>query len=185
MKTTIKITIIFLLFFCCQFKLYALQGEPVPGAEVFVELEPDDQPIVNNPTNEGNYNFHSLPKGTYNLYVVLPTLAIQTNEINAKKIFYTEESGYDTNSKCFLLNNKTQLCQIQLLGLKNIDINSIKNIDKKSKSKPHKAIAILKFTVTQNGGKINLNLGSIPQVNYKSLLQNFKSNKTFSAKSNY
>lgn len=27
-------------------------GEPVPGAEVFVELEPDDQPIFNNPTNE-------------------------------------------------------------------------------------------------------------------------------------
>jgi len=29
-----------------------LPGEPVPGAEIYIELEPDDEPIVNNPTNE-------------------------------------------------------------------------------------------------------------------------------------
>ncbi len=27
-------------------------GEPVPGAEIYIELEPDDEPIINNPTGE-------------------------------------------------------------------------------------------------------------------------------------
>lgn len=40
-----------------------LVGEPVPGAEVFVELEPDDQPIANVQTNnEGEFIF-SFPSG--------------------------------------------------------------------------------------------------------------------------
>ncbi|WP_040432840.1 carboxypeptidase-like regulatory domain-containing protein [Chlorobium ferrooxidans] len=39
-------------------------GEPVPGAEIYVELEPDDQPIVCSETNEsGEFSFSSLPQG--------------------------------------------------------------------------------------------------------------------------
>ncbi|MDP3453349.1 MAG: hypothetical protein Q8R90_10385 [Bacteroidales bacterium] len=32
-----------------------LPGEPVPGAEIYVELEPDDEPIINSTTNEEGF----------------------------------------------------------------------------------------------------------------------------------
>jgi hypothetical protein len=42
-----------------------LVGEPVPGAEIYVELEPDDEPIMNNTTDDaGNFELSSLPQGT-------------------------------------------------------------------------------------------------------------------------
>ncbi len=35
-----------------------MTGEPVPGAEIYVELEPDDEPIANVITNdEGEFSF--------------------------------------------------------------------------------------------------------------------------------
>lgn len=66
MKTIKKPLILFtaisslaLILFTTFFNLQAreplpsfLAGEPVPGAEIYVELEPDDEPIFNNPTNE-------------------------------------------------------------------------------------------------------------------------------------
>ena len=37
-------------------------GEPVPGAEVYIELEPDDEPIFNTTTDENGYfEFSELP----------------------------------------------------------------------------------------------------------------------------
>jgi hypothetical protein len=41
-------------------------GEPIPGAEIYVELEPDDEPICNGETNgEGEYSISSvLPSST-------------------------------------------------------------------------------------------------------------------------
>ncbi|HBZ26146.1 MAG TPA: hypothetical protein DEO54_07900 [Rikenellaceae bacterium] len=36
-------------------------GEPVPGAEIYIELEPDDEPILNNPTDEWGYVESELP----------------------------------------------------------------------------------------------------------------------------
>jgi hypothetical protein len=40
-------------------------AEPVPGAEIYIELEPDDEPIINVPTNEnGEFELVSLPQGT-------------------------------------------------------------------------------------------------------------------------
>lgn len=66
MKTIKKPLILFtaisslaLILFTTFFNLQAreplpsfLAGEPVPGAEIYVELEPDDEPIFNDPTNE-------------------------------------------------------------------------------------------------------------------------------------
>jgi hypothetical protein len=35
-----------------------LSGEPVPGAEIYIELEPDDEPIANVQTNmDGEFSF--------------------------------------------------------------------------------------------------------------------------------
>lgn len=49
------LSICILLLLCG--KSQAAMGEPVPGAEVYIELEPDDQPIANGPTNtEGEFS---------------------------------------------------------------------------------------------------------------------------------
>jgi len=49
-------------------------GEPVSGAEVFLEQEPDDEPISNTASNStGHYEFDSIPVGyTYRLNVDIP-----------------------------------------------------------------------------------------------------------------
>ena len=52
-------------------------GEPVPGAEVFLELEPDEQPIANTKSDttgglDGYYGFENVANGSYSIYVEIP-----------------------------------------------------------------------------------------------------------------
>jgi len=56
--------------------LAKLAGEPVPGAEVFVEQEPNDEPIANTVTDTlGNWDISNIPVGTgYKLKVDIPGL---------------------------------------------------------------------------------------------------------------
>lgn len=64
-----------------------LVGEPVPGAEVYVELEPDDEPIANVQTNnEGEFVF-SFPNGikvpevgTLSITITPPKNLLQSKE---------------------------------------------------------------------------------------------------------
>lgn len=53
----------------------AIMGEPVPGAEITLEQEPDDEPIAN-VTTEGNgeYIFTHVPDGLFKLSVDVPGL---------------------------------------------------------------------------------------------------------------
>ena len=55
-----------------------LVGEPVPGAEVFVEQEPNDEPIANTETDTlGNWNIPEIPIGVgYKLSVDIPGLPL-------------------------------------------------------------------------------------------------------------
>lgn len=67
MKTFKIVFVVFLIFSMAIPELFSAQseasGEPVPGAEVYVELEPDDEPIANVTTNsEGEFEF-SFPPG--------------------------------------------------------------------------------------------------------------------------
>ncbi|MBI5219168.1 MAG: T9SS type A sorting domain-containing protein [Bacteroidia bacterium] len=59
-------------------------GEPVPGAEVYVELEPDDEPIANTQTDtSGNYGFGGLPAGNdYTMSVDIPGLPLVSTFIH-------------------------------------------------------------------------------------------------------
>lgn len=46
------------------------EGEPIPGAEIYVELEPDDVPILNvDSDTSGNYFASGLPAGIYGITV--------------------------------------------------------------------------------------------------------------------
>jgi hypothetical protein len=48
-------------------------GEPVEGAEVFVEQQPNDTPIAfDNTDASGYYEMNNLPAGSYDLYVDIP-----------------------------------------------------------------------------------------------------------------
>lgn len=48
-------------------------GEPVPGAEIYIEQEPSDEPIANTTTDTaGVYTFDQLSDGTYSIYVDIP-----------------------------------------------------------------------------------------------------------------
>lgn len=51
-------------------------GEPVPGAEVYIEQEPNDQPVVTQKTDTlGNFIFPGIPTGnTFTIYVDIPGL---------------------------------------------------------------------------------------------------------------
>ena len=71
--------------------LAKLVGEPVPGAEVFVEQEPNDEPIANTETDSlGNWDIGNLPVGTgYKLTVDIPGLpqlsSYEGLEVNSTK----------------------------------------------------------------------------------------------------
>lgn len=59
------------------------EGEPVPGAEVFVELEPDDEPITySTSTNNGEYSITNIPSGRYSLYVDISGIPLITSYTN-------------------------------------------------------------------------------------------------------
>lgn len=64
---------ILVVFFCIN-KVHAqAMGEPVPGAEVYVDLEADDVPIMKGKTDHiGTYHFKNLKSGTYKLVCKLP-----------------------------------------------------------------------------------------------------------------
>lgn len=51
-------------------------GEPVPGAEVYIEQEPNDQPVLCSETDTaGNYSFNDIPDGSlFKLSVDVPGL---------------------------------------------------------------------------------------------------------------
>lgn len=76
------------LFFCVILLLFSslysfsppLAREPVPGAEIYVELEPDDEPIANIQTNNDGEFVFSIPegiklpkKGVFSITITPPT----------------------------------------------------------------------------------------------------------------
>jgi hypothetical protein len=81
MKKLMLPIVLTFIFAIISIPLVALIGEPVPGAEVYIELEPDDEPIINVPTNEeGEFMFEFPPtipipkKGSFKMTIVPPSL---------------------------------------------------------------------------------------------------------------
>lgn len=53
----------------------SIEGEPVPGADITLEQEPDDEPIANNTTDvNGGFTFNNVGSGNYSLRVDIPGL---------------------------------------------------------------------------------------------------------------
>ena len=78
-------------------------GEPIPGAEITLEQEPDDEPImVTTSGNDGTYDFLDIPAGLYSLSVEIPgmpqfstyTLSLTTTDTVFSDIdFYVDTAG--------------------------------------------------------------------------------------------
>lgn len=50
-------------------------GDPVPGAEVYIEQEPNDEPVANTTTDvDGRFSFGGLGDSLYSIYVDIPGL---------------------------------------------------------------------------------------------------------------
>ena len=68
-----------LVLLLCFNNVKAFMGEPVPGAEVYIELEPDDQPIANVTTDQnGEFSFTTnnipnFPKNGKFIFIITPT----------------------------------------------------------------------------------------------------------------
>ena len=71
----------------------SIMGEPVPGAEISVEQEPDDMPIMQTSSKEdGSYIFTDVPAGVYSLNIDIPGVP----QISTHSIILSEnESIYE------------------------------------------------------------------------------------------
>ena len=74
---------------------YKEMGEPVKGSEIYIELEPDDEPIANTASDTtGFWEVTGLPEGTYSIYVDIPGLPMLSTysnlTLNPEKPYYNE-----------------------------------------------------------------------------------------------
>jgi hypothetical protein len=170
MKTQITFIVSLLsIFFFVNPLFAAIPGEPVPGGEIYIELEPDDEPIIPVDNGEGDFTFTGLEPGTYSVIVNLPstnTLSVYTNE-KAKEYPKIKESGYYHKKNQYFLSKNKGLFLIQLKEIKSIDLKSINVASKQIKGKDSKnKTCILKFNVPSKNSKIVFNLKSITPEEY-------------------
>ncbi len=173
MKTIKKPLILFtaisslaLILFTTFFNLQAreplpsfLAGEPVPGGEIYIELEPDDEPICNDTTNdEGDVSFYAIisPPEIPNI-PVLPVISVYVT-LNDKIItdlnkILLEKSPVRKNSQPFgkynfVLTTSVEKQKIEKKFVVDIKDNEALKSLSKSKSGPFK-ITLPKITPEQ------------------------------------
>jgi hypothetical protein len=185
MKT--KLTPFAVLFFSLTIlsPLYAGapdQGEPVPGAEIYVELEPDDEPISATNTEDGEFTFEGLTPGNYQVIVKLPDKSIESfTSKEAIKNPNIKQSGYYHKKGQYFLSKNRGLFLIELKDFKKINENGIMVSSKTIIGKGNKnSVAILQFQVTGKKGKIVISLGSVKPKNYNSEIINARTTGPFS-----
>lgn len=123
------------------------EGEPIPGAEIYVELEPDDQPIANTQTdNSGFYSVENLPMGSYSIIVQIPgcpmvdSLTVNlsaSNPVSTQNNYFVELSGnmvQDTARYYGIDANSSDIKSIEIFPNPakeniNISISLNKNLD--------------------------------------------------------
>ncbi len=127
MKT--KLTPIAVLLFSLTIlsPLYAgkpLKGEPIPGAEIYVELE-DDSPITATTSEKGTFTFEGLKPGNYQVIVRLPEKSIEsyTNKEAIKNPNITKSGYYHKKGQYFLSKNR---------GLFLIELEDYKKVNDKT-----------------------------------------------------
>ncbi|MBI4649362.1 MAG: carboxypeptidase regulatory-like domain-containing protein [Bacteroidia bacterium] len=82
-------------------------GDPVPGAEIYIEQEPSEEPIANIETDtSGYYEFGNIPDGDYSIWVEIPGFPMlstyeftvnDTNTVFDGLNFYVDTTANDGN----------------------------------------------------------------------------------------
>ncbi len=84
----------------------SIAGEPVPGAEVTLEQEPDDEPISNTPTDEvGGYEFTNVPTGLFSLRIDIPGIP----QFSTHTIILTDDDPNHNNMDFIVDTNATSM----------------------------------------------------------------------------
>lgn len=183
MKT--KLTSIFVLLFCLTIfsPLYAgIPGEPVPGAEIYLELEPDDEAFSATSSENGTFTFEGLKPGIYHVIVRLPEKSIESySNKEAIKNPNIKISGYYHKKEQYFLSKNRGLFLIKLKDYKKVDEKVIMVSSKTMKGKEKKnTMAILRFQVTGKNGKMVISLDSIKPKEYNSEITNARTGGPFS-----
>ena len=140
-----------------------LKGELVPGAEIYVELEPDDEPINATVSENGTFTFEALKPGNYQVIVRLPEKSLDSySGKEAIKNPNIKKSGYYHNKGQYFLSKNHSLFLIELEDYKKVNDKTIMVSSKTMKGKANKnSVAILQFQVSGKNGKMIISMGSL------------------------
>ncbi|OFX58035.1 MAG: hypothetical protein A2046_14410 [Bacteroidetes bacterium GWA2_30_7] len=108
----------------------SIMGEPIPGAEITLEQEPDDEPIANTESNgNGDYTFNNLANAEYSIIVDIPGFPqLETHTIvvngDTSNINYVVDT--DTSSSTFgiYIDSATSIIKY---SFKNFSVNVYPN----------------------------------------------------------
>lgn len=149
-----KLKIIFT--FCLLALVFAgYSGEPVPGAEVYIEQVKNGELIALHQTGKsGLVTFTNLNKGVYNLIVVLPKqkgkFASGRGKTNSNL-----KVGYHSNKKMYFLQEPQGYFTFKFSGLKKLTDSNISPMYEKGKKRDNKTgVVVAKFEVKGNPGSI-------------------------------
>ncbi len=167
-----KILFIGFLLTFTTFLIFA--GEPVPGAEVFAEQEPDDEPIAFQQTgNSGTVTFDHLDKGFYRILIVLPK---QKGKLarNVDKFDDGFKSGYNTDKKTYLLHEKEGFFALKFDNFKRVKDSNIKPVYKIEKDRNGERIVVARFEIDGKIGEITLSIEALTSKEFASKAKKIK-----------
>ncbi len=149
-------------------------GEPVPGAEVFVEQEPDEEPIAFQQTgNSGTVTFGHLDKGIYRILITLPQ---QKGKLarGADKFDESIKSGFNTKKQSYLFHEKEGFFTVDFVNLKKIKESKINPVYKVEKNRNGKRIVIATFKVDGKIGEVTLKIEALTSKEFSSKVKKAK-----------
>jgi hypothetical protein len=147
---------IFLTVALTAFYAFLFAGEPVPGAEVFVEQEPNNEPIAFQVTgSSGTITFDHLDIGTYSIRIILPKPDDKLTK-GKDKVKADLKSVYNAEKKIYYIREPQGFFAVKFDGLKKIAGANVAPAYEKAKSTAAGKLLIANFTVTDSPGEITV-----------------------------
>lgn len=133
-------------------------GEPVPGAEVYIEQEGNNQPIAFIQTGDnGKATFSNLSSGMYRIKITLPRqsgkLMRGSNNINCKL-----QVGYHNDKKQYFLREDEGFFTIRYSKIKRFENKNITPVYNLQLEERSKRVEIGKFEVSGNSGSFTMEI---------------------------
>ncbi len=150
------------------FTSFLFAGEPVPGAEVFAEQEPDEEPIAFQRTgSSGTITFDHLDKGVYKIYVILPLLKGKLTK-GKEKVKPEAKSIYNPVKKSYYIREPQGFYTVKFDGFKRIAGANISPAYETVRSFGKEKLLIARFTVSENLGEITIKIEGITPKEFQS-----------------